>query len=510
MLPAGAGNGVTSGAARWQRSDVQPASAASQPTRKQKPDCSSQPARQPASQVAAASQALGQQPRPWPSLVPHSRAQHACAALPAFVPMQRRPPAHALPRPTGRNFLTKINANIGNSAVSSSIEEVRLRAAGGARRAAGGWRAVLCCLPLHTVAMPGVLGSRRWAGECFSRSDGAAGLLGAGLGLGWAWGLWCRSRGSSSGLGGPHTKGRWDVPGGSAMPVLAKQPAAAPRWHGSRCRCLPCEPTKRATARARPSAPAAQPLPCSPAPAPAALHLPCSPAPAPAPPPRTRQLITCCQPQATPRRCSTPHAAATIHAPPSPAPRTACPAPRPHPCRRWRSCSGAPSGAQTRSWTCLPAPTSTRRASGSCATRPSLWAPCPSTRRWRRQAAWWRTSRGSCSGRRCWSRLSRWAGAQAAAAALGAAVCGLEWLGCRGWLGGRRVGAGRSGGLAVAAAAGKPQGAFCCYWPDRHQLHKPTARHCQQPPPAAHHTTPHRRASTTSPSTPACCCATSR
>ena len=27
---------------------------------------------------------------------------------------------------TGRNFLTKINANIGNSAVTSSIEEVRL------------------------------------------------------------------------------------------------------------------------------------------------------------------------------------------------------------------------------------------------------------------------------------------------------------------------------------------------------------------------------------------------
>ena len=28
---------------------------------------------------------------------------------------------------TGRNFLVKVNANIGNSAVSSSIEEVRLR-----------------------------------------------------------------------------------------------------------------------------------------------------------------------------------------------------------------------------------------------------------------------------------------------------------------------------------------------------------------------------------------------
>ena len=46
--------------------------------------------------------------------------------------------------------------------------------------------------------------------------------------------------------------------------------------------------------------------------------------------------------------------------------------------------AGRPAGAPTRSWTSRPARTSTRRASGSCATRRCRSAPCRSTRRSRR------------------------------------------------------------------------------------------------------------------------------
>ena len=54
--------------------------------------------------------------------------------------------------------------------------------------------------------------------------------------------------------------------------------------------------------------------------------------------------------------------------------------------RKSTSCGGRRCGAPTRSWTCPPAGTSTRRASGSSATPPCRSAPSRSTRRSRRSA----------------------------------------------------------------------------------------------------------------------------